>query len=397
VVTSNLSKNIKSRRHVAPRIATLPDDDPSCKVQKPSFTSINDDFEDGDLHKEGRDGIIIMSSINAVDIHRLSWSPAADVQVETVPDHLDDDPDAIRAQVNTAARVSYTDQLHMLHGYRDFTRSFPSPIKLMPATVGSDAVPKGVGYLHVPAKNAKGFCSVQTFYTPYLRTTAIDQRDLVKASNVRVKDIESDSITKHKDAGTFTYHANHRMNSSKDVIIHGILIDDICYTGALIPPDLDPSDPKATPATSSLLAIESNPEFAEQCRKATILAIHGYHEAAETQLHEEMTKLPTQFHSLPFHEYIQSNAPVSTIKAATERLLWHQRLGHPSDYYLFNAHRHADGVPRFAHMDRVLDICPTCIRSKQTKNAAGGNTTRTAEQPYQGLSIDFSFSVRLQI
>jgi len=43
-------------------------------------------------------------------------------------------------------------------------------------------------------------------------------------------------------------------------------------------------------------------------------------------------------------------------------------------------------------MDCVLDICPTCIRSKQTKNAAGGNTTRMAEQPYQGLSIDFSFS-----
>jgi len=107
---------------------------------------------------------------------------------------------------------------------------------------------------------------------------------------------------------------------------------------------------------------------------------------------EEMTKLPTQFHLLPFHEYIQSNTPVSTIKAATERLLWYQRLGHPSDCYLFNAHRHADGVQRFPHMDRVLDICPTCIRSKQTKNAAGGNTTRTAEQPYQGLSINFSFS-----
>jgi len=163
-------------------------------------------------------------------------------------------------------------------------------------------------------------------------------------------------------------------------------------TVAQCTPDLDPSDPKATPATSSVLAIENDPEFAEQCQKATILAIHGYHEAVETQLREEMNKLPTQFHSLPFHEYIQANAPVSTIKAATERLLWHQRLGHPSDYYLFNAHRHADGVPRFPHMDRVLDICPTCIRSKQTKNAAGGNTTRTAEQPCQGLSIDFSFS-----
>jgi len=127
------------------------------------------------------------------------------------------------------------------------------------------------------------------------------------------------------------------MNTSKDVIVHGILIGDKCYTGALIPPDLSPSDPKATPGTSSVLAMGSDPEFAEQCRKATILAIHGYHEAVESQLREEMTKL-LRFHTLPFHEYMQANAPVLTIKAATERLLWHQRLGHPSDYYLFNAH-----------------------------------------------------------
>jgi len=258
----------------------------------------------------------------------------------------------------------------------------------MPAAVNSDAVPKGVGYLHAPAKNAQGCLSVQPFYTPCLQTTAINERDLVKAAKMRVKDIESDSIAKHKDAGTFTCHVKHRMNSSKDVVVHGVLVDDKCHAGVLIPPDLNPSDPKATPATSSILALESDPKFAEQCRKATALAIHGCHEAVEAQLRKEMAKLPTQFHTLPF----QSNTPVSTIEAATERLLWPQRLGHPSDCCLFNAHRHADGVPRFPHMDRVLDICLTCIHSKQTKNAAGGNTTRTAEQPHQGLSIDFSFS-----
>jgi len=95
VVTSNLSKHLKSRRPVAPRIATLPDDDPSCIIQKPSLDSIKDTLEDGDIYKEGRDDIMIMSSINAVDIHRLSWSPSADVQVETVHDQLDDDLDVI--------------------------------------------------------------------------------------------------------------------------------------------------------------------------------------------------------------------------------------------------------------------------------------------------------------
>jgi len=95
VVTSNLSKNLKSRRLVAPSIATLPNDDPLCNVQKPSFASVNDDIEDGDIYKEGRDDIMIMSSINAVNIHRISWSPAADVQIETVDDLQDNDPDAI--------------------------------------------------------------------------------------------------------------------------------------------------------------------------------------------------------------------------------------------------------------------------------------------------------------
>jgi len=57
-----------------------------------------------------------------VDVHRISWSPAADVQVEvedvkveTVNDEHEDDLDALRAQVDTGAHVSCTDQLHMLH------------------------------------------------------------------------------------------------------------------------------------------------------------------------------------------------------------------------------------------------------------------------------------------
>jgi len=115
---------MKSRRPVAPKIATLPDDDPSYDAQKPPLASVNDDIEDGDMHKEGRDDIVIMSSINAVDIHRISWSPAADVQIEVKDVQVnaasaqhDDDMDALRAQVDTGAHMSCTDQLHMLHSY----------------------------------------------------------------------------------------------------------------------------------------------------------------------------------------------------------------------------------------------------------------------------------------
>eukprot|EP00980_Cylindrotheca_fusiformis_P030011 scaffold24183_cov269-Cylindrotheca_fusiformis.AAC.1 len=50
--------------------------------------------------------------------------------------------------------------------------------------------------------------------------------------------------------------------------------------------------------------------------------------------------------------------------------------------------QYIDGVPKFKHMDSVLDKCPTCIRAKQTKEPAGPNTTRVATQPpYQGSTI----------
>mmetsp|Transcript_17708 Transcript_17708/g.26863 ORF Transcript_17708/g.26863 Transcript_17708/m.26863 type:complete len:171 (-) Transcript_17708:2999-3511(-) len=122
------------------------------------------------------------------------------------------------------------------------------------------------------------------------------------------------------------------------------------------------------------------------------MAVHEFQEEMSQELRESMKELPKIFHKLPFHEWIQKNTPVNKIRAETERLLWHRRLGHPSDYYLYHAHKHIDGVLKFKHEDRIFDICPTCIRGKQTKEPAGKNSTRKATFPYQGLSIDFSFS-----
>lgn len=90
--------------------------------------------------------------------------------------------------------------------------------------------------------------------------------------------------------------------------------------------------------------------------------------------------------------YEAGSTPVRATRKETERLLWHQRFGHPSDCYLYNAHKHIKGVPKFKHLDPILETCPTFVRAKQTKEAPGNNTTRTATVPYQGLSIDFSFA-----
>ena len=354
----------------------------------------DDDPEEDD--DQGREDITVLSSINSINISPSNFTPSHDVIEDTEDLHVSSvqlgegkhDPDAIRAQIDTGAFATCTDQLKMLHSYKAFTVEHPSPVRLLPATENSDAVPQGYGYLHVPAHNTQGFLAVRAFYHPKLRTTVIDERDLVKAAGHKVKDVASERIEKHYEAGTFTYRAKHKLKTTNDVVLHGVLMSGKCYTHALIPPDL----PHGESLSASAKCAEDDPDFAEECHRATLLAIHTYQESEYSRLREELTTVPVSLHSLPFHEYAQQNTPVDFIKATTERMLWHHRLGHPSDYYLYNAHKHVKGVPKFAHMDRVLDICPTCIRAKQKKEPAGPNTTRTATQPYQGLSIDFSFA-----
>jgi hypothetical protein len=114
--------------------------------------------------------------------------------------------------------------------------------------------------------------------------------------------------------------------------------------------------------------------------------------ATHSKLVDELSTLPTVCHNLPFHDCIHQSTDVISLKAETEQMLWHQRLGHPSDYYLHDAREHIDGVPKFSHMDPVLDKCHTCIQAKQIKEPAGKNTTRVATRPYQRLPIDFAFA-----
>lgn len=289
----------------------------------------------------------------------------------------------ISAQLDTGAHVSCTDQLHMLHNYVEFSDKNPCPIKLMPATHKSDTTPKGYGYLHVPAQNESGFLAVRTFYTPALRTTVIDERDFILAANLSPKDIESEIIKKYYEAGNFSYIATHKLKQSLNVRVNGSLRNGKRFSFPLIPP--------CTEASVKALLVEDD-DFRLACEQATLCHIFAHQEQEYAKLREDLKQLPMLYQDLPYHEYIHHNTPVNAIREETQRMLWHQRLGHPSDYYLFNAHKHITGVPQFKHLDPILETCPTCIRAKQTKEPAGPHSTRTATRPYQGLSIDFSFA-----
>ena len=136
------------------------------------------------IYDEGPLYSIASFDINAININIGPATGFPDIISESSPhsQHMH----SPRAQIDTGAFVTCTDLLHMLHGYTGFSESSPCPVRLLPATVGSDATPKGYGFLHVPARKKIGFLSVRTFYTPILRTTVIDERDLIQAAGTHL-------------------------------------------------------------------------------------------------------------------------------------------------------------------------------------------------------------------
>lgn len=135
-------------------------------------------------------------------------------------------------------------------------------------------------------------------------------------------------------------------------------------------------------------------EFNDAVGHLSEMAIKAYKKERYNRLKEELSLIPSKYGALesPIQAIIDRSIPIHAIRSRTEKLLWHQRLGHPCDEYLYNAHKTIDGVPKFDQETPVLDTCPVCIQAKQSKEPSGPNTTQKATVAYQGLSIDFSFS-----
>ena len=171
-------------------------------------------------------------------------------------------------------------------------------------------------------------------------------------------------------------------------LFYSILLAGNCYTHPLLPC----YDESEVDVALAALKIE-DPEFADKCERAAEFSVFLQQEADYESLCKNLHVVPQCFHSIPFHKYIHQNIPVNSLCTQIEWIIWPKRLVHPSDHYLYNAHKFVKGVPKFRHESAVTDTCPTCIKAKQVKSPPTGNTTLVVTQPYQGLSVDFLFSV----
>ena len=226
--------------------------------------------------------------------------------------------------------------------------------------------------------------------------------------------------------GTLSIFCRHQTISAKDRLITGVLIGGKCYSNSITVPAQGASSPHATTMNSIEFAKQHNPSFAKACLTKTVSKIQSVLKSNSRLFSENVAELKTAdiasatkppdslperlrgvlqtssflinsklaeklslnsrkvsfgLNSTPTLDVVKAlehldpvqiaSNPDFAIKARTEKLLWHQRLGHPNDWYLYDAHKSMTGVPKFTRESNVTSLCPTYILAKQTKASPG--------------------------
>jgi hypothetical protein len=195
----------------------------------------------------------------------------------------------------------------------------------------------------LPSRDPVKLYRFKTYYSPHLNSTLLSEGDLHAGLGFPAREYSGVSHHHHYLTGTWTAIAHHKQAPDKNVELCGVVRCGKKLTHPIIRPKAadEPMDLGNRTDRQFGLAAEKT---IESIASASVIS-------------------PTTCRPFPLEQYTTHVREVLSIRAATERLLWHQRLGHPSDFYLYRAHEHIDGVPKFKHFDPILEQCLTCIRS----------------------------------
>ena len=133
------------------------DDDVSTESDSDDEFSFQDDASAFEISCEGEEVWSTINSVNVLPATEVTSNEIfelydSDCCTATDVNHVDTDKEPIvRGQIGIGCSASCTGNREMLHDYAEFSPAHPCPIRLSPATEGSDALPKVWGYLKVPA------------------------------------------------------------------------------------------------------------------------------------------------------------------------------------------------------------------------------------------------------
>jgi hypothetical protein len=299
------------------------------------------------------------------------------------------DYDGPRAHFDDGAQATTTHERSHLFAYRTFSAASPCRTRLVSAD-GHRYVPLGYGILRVPAPTSLGYVPVFCLHTPEIPSCIISPSTIERLLPRHL--VQGTTLRKFPNTGVFTFTVHSNLRAAENVELHGILDAGLCYTQPL----LLPQPPESAPTGF-------NPERTQDLEDISV-EFAGNKYLSEGSAHVDRTppaldpSIAFRLHPLVSDDFDDSTSTIEReyslhrLSVRADRLLWHQRLGHCSDNYLYHAHNHITGVPAFKHHDPVLDLCPTCLASKLKKRAPGHQSTMKATAPWHGLSIDFAFT-----
>ena len=105
-------------------------------------------------------------------------------------------------------------------------------------------IPEGIGFLRLHSPSSPhGFIDIQTYYSPALTSTLINEHDLLGITPKQRK--EFCGLTLHQEfhddcsTGLVTIHCQHKVTAAKDRIVTGVLIGGKCYSNPIIVPAVE--------------------------------------------------------------------------------------------------------------------------------------------------------------
>jgi len=257
------------------------------------------------------------------------------------------------AHLDGGSQVSTTNDKSVLWGFKWYTKKNPCRVRLMCVDGKNPIAPEGYGAVRIPANDAEGYVPIKCCYTPDIPNFMLS---LNSFKSLLGEHYNGYALECDDDKKTFQLLVNHKKRKSGSLHLFGKTRSGLCYTRSAAPPM------PMTEGTAEMSLDTAN--------KAAISMVEDH----PKNLHRHEMKL----HAL---------------SAKAERLLWHQRLAHCGDEQLCRAHMFSDGVPEIRlGKDSALDSCPVCLAANMKSRNRGDVETRTATEPGQGLSLDFSFA-----
>ena len=140
--------------------------------------------------------------------------------------------------------------------------------------------------------------------------------------------VHLEHINYNQNYGTCKLTCVHWHKYSRRISVSGIIRSGLCFTQPLIIPTLNKDDPKATILNSLEEALVEDTEFVERVKVQSLKLVYEYIQDKHIELMLCLESLPTEYYSLPFHEYFAKTIPIAALNKEAEAMLWHQRLIH---------------------------------------------------------------------